>query len=279
MNFKIFLLSLVFLGAVTAGYLYMNLQQQKEFETADLPLPKEPPETEITPSDIEPTAPTHRVIRDLPSPGANPVQTDNFDEPPLPPIVEAPKTLDDSDIVVEEAVGDVSEAVAEWLKPDALIQKWVLMVKSAAEGKVIVKNRPVDLKLTPFVVDEVGSIASIGDNNARGEKLIHAITAINPQLLARYYKAWLPLFESAYKQLGESGGFDSRFKQAIDNILNTDPYAAVDAELVRPSVYYRYADEQLEDASELEKSLWRLGPDNTVELQEFLRDVRSAMQN
>jgi hypothetical protein len=154
-----------------------------------------------------------------------------------------------------------------------------LMVKNAAEGNVVVKNRPVDLKVLPFAVVEAGGVDSIGDNEERTQAIIKSITEIDPQTLARYYRSWLPLFESAYQELGESGSFDSRFHQAMMHILETDPYAAENAKLVRPSVYYKYADDELENASEVEKLLWRLGPENAIALQKFVHELRLALRS
>lgn len=279
MNFKIFLLSIVFVAAVAAGYMYMNSLQPEAPEVAVSPESLIPSNLDTEPPAAVPKTPTHRVIRDLPSPGANPMTRDESEESSLPPIVDAPTSLDSSDDEVKKAVGDISQPIVEWLVPDALIQKWVLLVKSAADGKVIVKNRPVNLKLLPFVVVDNGGDLSVGNNEERATQLVEAITKIDTQLLARYYKAWLPMFESAYQQLGESGSFDTKFQQAIVNVLNTDPAAAKNAELVRPSVYYKFVDKKLEKATELEKCLWRLGPENTERLQQFLRELRSAIQS
>ena len=48
-------------------------------------------------------------------------------------------------------------------------------------------------------------------------------------------------------------------------------------ELVRPSVYYRYADAKYENASDLQKFMWRIGPDNALRLQRYLRELEQAL--
>ena len=50
------------------------------------------------------------------------------------------------------------------------------------------------------------------------------------------------------------------------------------ATLVRPHIFYQYADPELEAASPLTKWMWRLGPENMLELQDFARNLSAELK-
>jgi hypothetical protein len=47
--------------------------------------------------------------------------------------------------------------------------------------------------------------------------------------------------------------------------------------LTRPSVHYHFADPALENRSDLEKLLIRMGPDNTEKIQAKVRELRNLI--
>jgi hypothetical protein len=100
--------------------------------------------------------------------------------------------------------------------------------------------------------------------------------AMPPAKLADYYYSWLPLLEKAYRELGKKGSFDARFKHAIDNVLAAKSLPA-EPELKLPSVMYQYQDKSLEAASDIDKLMWRLGFENTNNIQQYLRDLKSRL--
>jgi hypothetical protein len=42
-------------------------------------------------------------------------------------------------------------------------------------------------------------------------------------------------------------------------------------------VYFKYADETLEKASDVEKLMWRLGPKNTQKVQDYLHKLEPEL--
>ena len=113
-------------------------------------------------------------------------------------------------------------------------------------------------------------------NYNRAKPLLDAVMAIPPEKLADYYYNWLPLLEKAYRELGKKDSFDTRFKQAIDKVLAVKNLPA-EPELKLPSVMYQYQDKSLEEASDLDKLMWRLGFENTSKIQQYLRDLKSRL--
>lgn len=190
-----------------------------------------------------------------------------------PPLVPPPESAQDSDGQVRKALEDLAVDLLVWLPSDAL-DKWVLLVDLMANGDVPNKHRPLDFPVAPFKANTL-SVADLA-NYQRAIPLIDIITAIPPQRLARYYQAWRYELESSYRGLGKSGLFDQRLHAAIDRITAVQPLAQP-ASLKRPSVMYKYQDEALEEASALEKFMWRLGRENAVLIQEYLKKLKPLL--
>lgn len=198
---------------------------------------------------------------------------------PLPALVAAPKTLDASDTQTQEAVRDLSQPILKWLTPTEQLRKWVLLVDNLAMGKVPVKSRPFQFDMAKFKVTGTEEQPLLAPENfKRTTPLVDAFVALDPKLLVRYYRAWSPLLDEAYAELGQPGPFYDRLMQAIERVLDVEPLSAPNIRLAQPSVYYTYADPEREQASDLEKLLWRMGPQNTVRIQSHLREIKLALQ-
>jgi hypothetical protein len=198
-------------------------------------------------------------------------------ELPVDSKIKAPSTLDGSDVKVMLAVADISNDLAQWLVTEEQIRKWVLFVDNAANGDLIAKHLPWQYSMKPLVAANIGDKKYLAPSNyKRAKPLLDAVMAIPPEKLADYYYSWLPLLEKAYRELGKKGSFDTRFKQAIDKVLAAKNLSA-EPELKLPSVMYQYQDKSLEAASDLDKLMWRLGFENTNNIQQYLRDLESRL--
>ena len=95
--------------------------------------------------------------------------------------------------------------------------------------------------------------------------------------MAALYKRFYPLLEEAYREMGlKKGNFHTVMLGAIDNLLAA-PVVEQDILLVRPKVFYQYADPALEKLPASHKLLLRMGPDNTRRLQESLKNLRAKL--
>lgn len=192
------------------------------------------------------------------------------------PVLKAPppKSLVVSDSQVLLAVADFAPTLGKWLLPRDQIRKWVMTIDLLADGKIPKRYRPLDFPLEKFKIDQnKNSKVMSATNFSRMNPVIETITATDPEKLSQYYKQWLPLLETAYQELGKKGSFDQRFKQAITQILASEPLKEKHT-LIRPSVVYQFAEKPLEQASDVDKILWRLGPNNSERVQLFLRELR-----
>jgi hypothetical protein len=232
---------------------------------------------------VEPAAPATaaRVQLPLAVPPLQPVQRDQATAPaappPEPPAIAVPGMLDGSDDMARAAAGELSPLLLKWLLPTEQIRKWVALVDQIADGRLPDKNRPLLFPMPVFDTVTVDDSLRMNPTNfTRANLLIDTLTAIDDQKLADYYHAWRPLLESAYRELGKSDDFHARLLLALQNIVEAPPPPA-DAVLVRPKVFYVYADPALEKNSAVTRLLWRLGPDNARRLQAYLGGLMSLL--
>lgn len=227
------------------------------------------------------------MIGDIPvAPGALDSARQQLNQPraPEPQLTDAelapvapPAGLDDSDAQVNRAVEEMSPPLLAWLTPDEQIRKWVSMVANLSDGELINTHRPVSYSMGRFKVKKQGERLSMSSANfKRAKDLIAGLTAVPPQKLAAYYRQWSPVLEDAYTELGMEGNFHGHFVALIDQSLAV-PLLSKPPTLEQPHVLYTYADEEMEAAPDLNKLMWRLGPDNMAELQGYLLELKTAL--
>ena len=257
MNWKVALLLLAVIGVGVWGW-YL----QREYPSAVATVPVAPP-------------PAQSVDRQPgPSPRSAPPSAPPSDSKPK---VGAPFELDHSDGVARAAVADMAARFAQWLTPEEQVRKWVILVDQIADGKVPVKDRPLVYPMASFAIRLEGEKLLLEPaNHTRADMLIDNFTAMPVQSLAAYYHAWRPLLDKAYRELGGKSSFDQRLRAALDRVEAVHSLTA-QPELVQPVVYYKYADLTLENATDVEKLMWRLGPRNTQKVQAFLNELEAAL--
>ena len=232
-----------------------------------------------------------------PSPEA-PLETNELDNPPsstpdltpppkplsTPPISKAshllppPSTLSDSDSAFYTVVKSLSPSLLKWLTPDEQIRKWVLLVERIADHDIPYNHHPIAIKTASFNVFSIKEKYYADTTNfSRHEPLIDSLINIEPKFIAEYYHHWLPLLETAYAELGRNKRFHDTFHQAIENVIAVKPLSTP-AELEQPSVMYSYVNPELENASNLEKFMWRIGPVNAGKIQVYLQQLKHQLQ-
>ena len=219
------------------------------------------------------------VATALPAPTKQ--ESDHPPSPPQEPLKsQPPKSLENSDKAVKKGAKQLSQQLVAWLTPEEQIRKWVFLVNSFGQGNMPIKNLPLNFPSKPFQVATADGHKRLSASNySRGEILINALLSVDVDLLFRYYSAWSPLLETAYGELGQGGSFEQTLLGALDQVMAIDADAATNAKLEQPSVFYKYIDPELENASDLEKFFWRLGPDNTQKLQQFSEQLKLKIES
>lgn len=203
---------------------------------------------------------------------------------PIPPAAEQQQTplppLDQSDSVVRDSLTGLlgKPAVAKYLVPHQVIRDVVVTVDNLPRKKVAAELRPLQPTPGETAVDNQGGSTILSQQNyGRYAPVMQVVSSVDPKALAAVYFRLYPLFQQAYENLGYPGKyFNDRLVQAIDSLLATpDPQGPI--YLVRPKVFYQFADPKLEALPAGEKLLIRMGPQNAGIIKAKLQQFRAAI--
>jgi hypothetical protein len=164
------------------------------------------------------------------------------------------------------------------LVPDDFVRKVVATVDSLARQDVPQRMSPAKPLGGTFVTAGEGDKVILGAANfARYTTWIELVDSLDPDATAALYKRLYPQFQKAYEDLGNPDGyFNDRVVEVIDHLLAA-PDAPETITLVRPNVFYEFADPALESASAGRKLLLRMGPGNAASVKAKLREIRSRI--
>lgn len=190
--------------------------------------------------------------------------------------------LSASDEVVRQLVRSVSEhpVVASWLATDGIVRRFVVVVDNVAVGLVPRKVLPGPMAPEgKFTVAEAadGTVTATPASYARYDGFAAAVASIDAQGAVETYDRLKPLVDEAAEELGYGkGAFDQRLVEAIQVLLRT-PVPTSPPALDEGVVSYRYEDPRLQDLSDVQKQLVRMGPENERLVQAKLREILRAM--
>lgn len=204
------------------------------------------------------------------------------DFPVPPPVADGPAmpALDDSDRGFRDALLGLpgASALDSWLIPDMLIRRIVVTIDNLPRDRVALKLRPLKPVDAPFDVDPAASGHTIGELNApRYDTAVTLLQAIETDAWVALYFRWYPRFQQAYRDLGyPEGRFNNRLVEVLDHLIAT-PDVPEPIALVKPKVYFEYADPALENASAGRRLLWRIGRDHRLAVIDKLKAIRARI--
>ena len=213
-------------------------------------------------------APAQPIVR-FPLPASTPPQ----DAKPLPSLDES-----DSDLSMAlEDAGDPTE-LDELLVPTALIRKFVVVVDNLPNRRVPVDQLPLRPPAGQFKTMTLADRVYLDPRNfVRYDRYIEFLEGLDDTALVTLYRRYYPLFQQAYEELGYPGRyFNDRLVVTIDDLLAA-PTVEGPIELVQPSVFYKFADPELEALSAGKRLMLRMGSDNAVRVKAKLRGLRAAL--
>ncbi len=211
-----------------------------------------------------------------------PVTAEAEPQTPIEPMPELP-SLNESDEFVQEQLATIETGVnlLRFLASEDLIRKFVVFTDNAAQGNLPQLEYPVQR------ITENMAIEALDDNlfvlepssYSRFDAVIDTFVAVDVDRGMFLYRMMLPLFQDAYAEIGyRDRSFTPVVLAAIDGIVDAElpegPF-----QLVKPSVMYLYAEQDIEDMTPIQKQLIRLGPDNTRKLQAKLVEYQARMQS
>lgn len=242
----------------------------------------ETPEQHIAaPSEESPaTAASNEPLRRFPVPdsdtdtGAADTIAASESSKPLPP-------LQESDSAFLESLGRLFDPnrLGELFIVKNLINRLVVTVDNLPRTKLPLRYLPVTSVPGKFLVTKTVDGATEIDpaNYQRYAKFVHFIEGVNTRDVVSVYFHFYPLFQEAYSDLGyKTAYFNDRLVEVIDHLLAA-PAVTGPVVLIRPSVFYKYADPRLESLSAGQKIMVRIGNDNAAAVKAKLQELRDAL--
>jgi hypothetical protein len=192
---------------------------------------------------------------------------------PLPDLAQSDELIAQS---LAEVVG--KKPIESFLVPGDVIRHAVASVDNLDAKKLAPRIRAVQPAEGDLAVErQDGRITLSPENYKRYDGLVAALDATSAERLSDVYFRYYPLFQQAYVELGYPNGyFNDRLVQIVDHLLAT-PDTNTPIELKQPSVYYTFADPDLEGRSAGQKLLLRMGPENREKIKQKLRELRSII--
>ncbi len=189
--------------------------------------------------------------------------------------------LDGSDSEISGAINGLveGEALTGLFSFKSFITHFVVTVDNMTNRKL-----PQRYVFTQRVPDKFAVIKQEFDtalldskNFKRYSPYVNLVDAIDSRKLVTVYARFYPLFQEAYEALGYPDRyFNDRLIQVIDHLLAA-PEIEGPINLVRPKVFYKFADPELESLSAGQKILLRIGYDNALRVKSKLKELRSIL--
>lgn len=232
--------------------------------------------------------PTPVAVQEPSAPVAAPAAV--YEEPVPEPVPQPLPDLNQSDASVLAALKTLNiNGLVEMVIPQDILRKFVRAVDVLEEGKIVHDYRPISSPQGTFVADAFTVKVASGDmgeaqtveqfrvspkNYLRYTLYVQVLAGLESDAAVNLYKRYYPLLNRAHQELGSGkGNFHSVLIRAIDKLLKA-PDADGELLLIRPKIYYEFADPALEKLPEAHKLMLRMGSDNAAQVKASLRNLR-----
>lgn len=189
--------------------------------------------------------------------------------------------LDGSDSEISMAINSLIEgkALTGLFSFKSFIRHFVVTVDNMTNQKIpqrYVFTRRVPDKFA-VIKQEFDTALLDSKNFKRYSAYVNLFDVVDSRKLLTVYVRFYPLFQEAYEALGYPDRyFNDRLIQVIDHLLAA-PEIEGSINLVRPKVFYQFADPELESLSAGQKILLRIGYENALRVKSKLRELRSIL--
>lgn len=193
---------------------------------------------------------------------------------PLPP-------LSDSDTVFRQDLLNLSSGFSPWLNSKNILKQWLLVANDFSQNLRPHKHFSQFKVSQPFLVASDNAGMYITEQSyQRYNKLASAVHAVNIESALDLYNKYRPLLQQVFAEFAypEEYQVEDIIKKATSSILQA-PILVDKVRVVKPSVYYKFAEKKLEMLSPVQKQMIRMGPENTRIIQAKLRQFIEALAN
>ena len=188
--------------------------------------------------------------------------------------------LGESDGLVRELVGALSANpdLARWLMSENLIRRFVAAVDNIANG--LSPRAHMDFLRIPdefSAIEEDGALIVDPRSYRRYNAVVEVLDSVEAEGAVGLYRRMTPVIQAAYADLGyPETSFHVTLLRAIDELLEV-PVVEGDIILEEKLRSYALADPGLEEMSQAQKHLFRMGPRNVERVQNKLRALKSLL--
>lgn len=197
------------------------------------------------------------------------------DVPAVPPV-----ELDKSDDLVRKLARELSShpGLATWLKSEQLIRHFVGAVDNIANGLSPRSHITFFMPEGDFKVIKTGNLfVADPDGFARYHPVVDVFVSLDTAQCVSLLRGLKPLCQEAYRDLGyPAQDFEATLIRALNELLET-PIVEGDIILEKAVANYTMLDPNLENLSDAQKHLLRMGPENVEAIQKKLRELAAAL--
>lgn len=218
-----------------------------------------------------------KVQAPLAPPAPKPIVRQIIEAPPaaapLPKLAES-----DSYVIDALAVLINNKSLMRFFNTQQIIHKVVATVDNLPRRRVPRSVMPVRPVAGKFITSgEDDSLIISRKNAARYRPYLKIIQSVESKKVVELYVRLYPLFQQAYEDLGyPKKYFNDRLLVVLGNLLAT-PNIKVPVRLVQPSVYYKFADVNLEKRGIGQRIIMRMGRKNEAITKAWLTDVKQEL--
>ncbi|WP_435628510.1 DUF3014 domain-containing protein [Candidatus Ferrigenium straubiae] len=225
-----------------------------------------------------PPPPPPMQVQAPPPPPPKPEVRQVIEAPPVPPPL---PTLGESDKFVLDALAGLvgNKSLMKVFRTDRIIRNIVATIDNLPQRRAPMNVMPIERAEGWLVTEGKENGLTISPKNAaRYAPYMKVAEAIDAKKLVGLYVRLYPLFQEAYEELGyPKKYFNDRLIVAIDDLLAA-PNIKEPVALIQPSVYYKYADPDLEARSIGQRILMRIGSKNEAIMKAKLREIREELK-
>lgn len=224
--------------------------------------------TEITPPIVSDELPIYRSQD----------EEEIVDYEPIPETpVERLPLLDKSDEAVENAAQGFS-GLAKLLRFGSFIRHFVVTVDNMKNEKLPQRYRFTQRVTGKFAVNGKDDLMFLSEENYQRYSIwVRVFIDLDSNGLLTYYQRFYPLLQQAYEDLGyPDRRFHDRLIEVLEDLLKT-PDVTRPIRLIRPKVFYLFADSELESLNAGQKIMLRIGADNRLKVKVKLRELNTML--
>ena len=205
-------------------------------------------------------------------PAPVPIVTIKQQRTPLQPT--ALPDLLSSDGAFRQSILKVSPGLDQWLVADQLIRRYMMIFNDFAQGIRVSKHLSFIRLEEPFAAlqnDDTLYLAPKGYR--RYDILAKTLALADAKVAVAVYRQFRPLMLQVFAEFSypKDITLESVVSKALGEILAA-PVIEGPLELVRPSLFYKFADPKLEALNPVQKQMIRMGPENMRLIQQKCRE-------